>query len=93
MALAKGDWLEHRENLILTGPTGLGKTWIACALAHQAARLDHSVLYCRIPRLFEDLALARQDGRYPRLIDKLAKVQLLILDDWGNTPPLCSAKT
>ncbi len=84
LALAKGDWLEQRENLILTGPTGLGKTWIACALAHQAARLDQSVLYCRIPRLFEDLALARQDGRYPRLIDKLAKVQLLVLDDWGT---------
>lgn len=84
MALAKGTWLEQRENLILTGATGTGKSWLSCALGHQAARLDYSVLYCRVPRLFEDLALARQDGRYPRLIDRLAKVQLLILDDWGT---------
>ncbi|WP_352618293.1 ATP-binding protein [Mesorhizobium sp. M0323] len=65
-------------------PTGTGKTWIACAFARQAARLDYSVLYVRMPRLFEDLALARLDGRFPRLIDKLARVQLLILDDWGT---------
>ncbi|WP_352995245.1 ATP-binding protein [Mesorhizobium sp. M0904] len=65
-------------------PTGTGKTWLACALGRQAARLDHSVLYLRMPRLFEDLALARLDGRFPRLIDKLARVQLLILDDWGT---------
>lgn len=61
-----------------------GKTWLACAFGRQAARLDHSVLYLRMPRLFEDLALARLDGRFPRLIDKLARVQLLILDDWGT---------
>ncbi|ESX09453.1 ATPase AAA [Mesorhizobium sp. LSJC255A00] len=63
---------------------GTGKTWIACAFGRQAARLDYSVLYVRMPRLFEDLALARLDGRFPRLIDKLARVQLLILDDWGT---------
>ena len=61
--------------------TGTGKTWLACAFGRQAARLDHSVLYLRMPRLFEDLAMARLDGRFPRLIDKLARVQLLILDD------------
>nr|WP_287161572.1 ATP-binding protein [Mesorhizobium sp.] len=65
-------------------PAGTGKTWIACAFAQQAARLDYSVLYVRMPRLFEDLALARLDGRFPRLIDKLARVQLLVLDDWGT---------
>ncbi|MGE7064771.1 ATP-binding protein [Agrobacterium tumefaciens] len=65
-------------------PTGTGKTWIACAFACQAARLDHSVLYVGMPRLFEDLALVRLDGRFPRLIDKLARVHLLVLDDWGT---------
>jgi DNA replication protein DnaC len=70
--------------LIITGPTGTGKTWLGCAFGRQAARLDHSVLYVRMPRLFETLGLARLDGRLPRLIDKLARVQLLILDDWGT---------
>lgn len=72
LSLAQGAWLKANENLILTGQTGTGKTWIACAFARRAARLDYSVLYVRMPRLFEDLALARLDGRFPRLIDKLA---------------------
>jgi DNA replication protein DnaC len=84
LQLAQGDWLKAHENLIITGQTGTGKTWLACAFARQAARLDHSVLYLRVPRLFEDLAMARLDGRFPRLVDKLARVQLLILDDWGT---------
>ncbi|MER8396458.1 ATP-binding protein, partial [Mesorhizobium sp. M1340] len=84
LSLAQGAWLKAHENLIITGQTGTGKTWLACAFGRQAARLDHSVLYLRMPRLFEDLALARLDGRFPRLIDKLARVQLLILDDWGT---------
>ena len=84
LSLAQGAWLKAYENLIVTGRTGTGKTWLACAIAHQAARLDHSVLYLRMPRLFEDLAMARLDGRFPRLIDKLTRVQLLILDDWGT---------
>ncbi len=84
LSLAQGVWLKAHENLIVTGQTGTGKTWLACAIAHQAARLDHSVLYVRMPRLFEDLAMARLDGRLPRLIDRLARVQLLVLDDWGT---------
>jgi DNA replication protein DnaC len=84
LQLAQGAWLKARENLIVTGQTGTGKTWLACAFARQAARLDHSVLYQRVPRLFENLALARLDGRFPRLVDKLARVELLILDDWGT---------
>lgn len=84
LLLAQGAWLKAHENLIVTGQTGTGKTWLACAFGRQAARLDHSVLYLRVPRLFEDLSIARLDGRYPRLIDKLARVQLLILDDWGT---------
>ena len=82
--MAQGDWLKAHENLIITGQTGTGKTWLACAFARQAARLDHSVLYLRVPRLFEDLAMARLDGRFPRLVDKLARVNLMILDDWGT---------
>lgn len=84
LSLAQGEWLKAQEHLILTGQTGTGKTWLACAIGRQAARLDYSVLYVRMPRLFEDLALARLDGRFPRLVDKLARVQLLILDDWGT---------
>ncbi|MER9502707.1 ATP-binding protein [Mesorhizobium sp. M0587] len=62
-------------------PTGLGKSWLACALGHKACRDDRSVLYKRVPRLFANLALARGDGRYARLQRTLARVQLLILDD------------
>lgn len=84
LSLAQGEWLKAHENLIITGQTGTGKTWLGCAIGRQAARLDHSVLYMRMPRLFEDLALARLDGRFPRLVDRLARVELLILDDWGT---------
>lgn len=84
LALAQGDWIKAKEQIILTGQTGTGKTWLACAFAHQAARLDHSVFYVRMPRLFEDMAMARLDGRFPRLVDKLSRVQLLVLDDWGT---------
>ncbi|EIZ78098.1 Insertion sequence IS21 putative ATP-binding protein [Novosphingobium sp. Rr 2-17] len=84
LSLAQGAWLKANENLIITGQTGTGKTWLGCAFGRQAARQDHSVLYLRVPRLFEDLGLARLDGRFPRLVDKLARVQLLILDDWGT---------
>ncbi len=84
LSLAQGEWIKAKEQIILTGQTGTGKTWLACAFGHQAARLDHSVLYVRMPRLFEDMAMARLDGRFPRLVDKLSRVQLLVLDDWGT---------
>lgn len=84
LSLAQGGWLKAHEQIILTGQTGTGKTWLACAFAHQAARMDQSVAYARMPRLFEDMATARLDGRFPRMIDKLARVQLLVLDDWGT---------
>jgi DNA replication protein DnaC len=83
LSLAQGGWLKTHEQIILTGQTGTGKTWLACAFAHQAARMDRSVAYARMPRLFEDMAMARLDGRFPRLIDRLSRVQLLVLDDWG----------
>jgi DNA replication protein DnaC len=68
------------------GSPGVGKSWIACALGHKACRDDRSVLYHRVPRLLEMLTLARGDGRYGRMLKNLARVQLLILDDWGLAP-------
>ena len=81
--LVAGDWIDRAEGLLITGPTGVGKSWIACALGQKACRDGRSVIYHRVPRLFEALALARGDGRYGRLLKTLARVQLLILDDWG----------
>jgi len=84
--LAGGEWIDAHDNLILCGPTGVGKSWLACALGHKACRDNRSVLYQRVPKLFADLALARGDGRYPRLMRALGGVKLLILDDWGLEP-------
>jgi DNA replication protein DnaC len=81
-----GDWIAAHDNLVITGPTGVGKSWLACALGQKAARDDRSVLYQRVPKLFASLALARGDGRYARLLRTLGSVQLLILDDWGLEP-------
>jgi DNA replication protein DnaC len=84
--LVDGDWIGRKQNLLITGATGTGKSWIACALGHKACRDNRSVLYHRLPRLFEALALARGDGRYARLLKMLSRVELLILDDWGLAP-------
>jgi len=84
--LAEGDWIKGHDNLVLVGPTGVGKSWLAAALGHKACRDNQSVLYQRVPRLFEDLALGRGDGRHPRLLKSLGRADLLILDDWGLAP-------
>jgi DNA replication protein DnaC len=84
--LAAGEWIACHQDLLITGPTGTGKSWLACALGHKACRDDRSVLYYRVPRLLDALALARGDGRYPRLLKSLARVELVILDDWGLSP-------
>jgi DNA replication protein DnaC len=84
--LISGRWLAEHLNVTITGPTGVGKTWLACALGHQACRQGYTVRYLRLPRLVQDLALARADGRYSRLLAEYAKTPLLILDDWGLAP-------
>ena len=81
--LSTCQWVNEGLNLIINGPTGVGKTWIACALAHKACREGFSAHYLRLPRLFEALHLAHGDGRYHKLMTGFAKTDLLILDDWG----------
>ncbi len=81
--LVEGEWIDAHDNLALIGPTGVGKSWLASALGHKACRDNRSVLYQRAPRLFEDLALARGDGRHPRILRNLGRADLLIIDDWG----------
>jgi len=81
--LATGQWIREGLNLLLLGPTGVGKTWIACALAQQACRQGLTTRYLRAPRLFEDLQLAHADGRFPKLMASYAKTDLIVLDDWG----------
>src|SRR5277367_1359208 len=83
LKLSTCDWIAERRNLLLTGASGLGKSWLACALGHKACRENVSVLYTRMPRLFADLAIAHGDARYARLLRSLARVKLLILDDWA----------
>jgi DNA replication protein DnaC len=84
--LATCQWIAEHLNCLISGPTGIGKTWLACALAQQAARHGHSVLYARVPRLLTELDLGRADGRYPKLMKALAKAELLILDDLAMAP-------
>jgi DNA replication protein DnaC len=83
LKLAGCDWIRQRHGLLLTGPAGVGKSWLACALGQKACREDFSVAYHRAPRLFAALGLARGDGRYARVLKALARTDLLILDDWG----------
>jgi DNA replication protein DnaC len=83
MRLAGCEWIKEHNNLIITGPTGVGKTYLACAFAQKACREGYSTLYLRITKLFEDLALAKGDGRYLKLLASFAKADLLVLDDYG----------
>ncbi len=81
--LADCDWVKKKQNLIITGPTGAGKSYLACAFAQKACREGYTAVYLRIPRLFQELTLAKGDGRYIKLLTNYAKTDLLILDDYG----------
>ena len=85
-ALAGGDWLRHGHNVLITGATGVGKTWLACALAQQAARSGFTVLYMRAPRLLEELHVAHGDGSFARRLAQLARIDLLAIDDFAIAP-------
>jgi DNA replication protein DnaC len=85
-ALAGGDWLRHGQSLLITGATGCGKTWLACALGTQAARSGFSVLYTRAARLFDELQVAHGDGSFARRLGQLAKLDLLVIDDFAISP-------
>ena len=86
LALASCDWVRDHLNVIIVGATGVGKTYLACALAQKACREGHAVLYVRLPRFLNDLTLAQADGRYPKIMSSLARAHVLILDDWGLAP-------
>ena len=82
-SLAGCQWVKEHLNVLITGPTGVGKTWLACALAHKACREGYTAQYVRLTRLLRELTIAKGDGQYSKLLASLAKVDVLILDDWG----------
>jgi DNA replication protein DnaC len=84
--LATCGWIRDNQHLLIGGPTGVGKSWLACALGHKACRDGFSVIYRRAPRLFTELAMARGEGRLARLMTSLERTRLLIIDDWGPEP-------
>ena len=84
--LAGGHWIAAHQSVVISGPTGAGKTFLACALGNRACRMGHSVSYQRVSRLLDDLGLARADGSLRSLVRRLAKAEVLILDDWGLMP-------
>lgn len=86
MELASSRWAQSHQNILLTGPTGVGKSYVACALGNKACRDGFSVAYRRASRLFDELAQARGDGTYPHVLRRIAKAQVLIVDDFGLEP-------
>ena len=83
MKLAGCEWVASHLNVLITGATGVGKTWLACALANKACREGYSSYYVRLSRLFQDLDIGRADGRYAKMMRQLAKTDVLVMDDWG----------
>jgi DNA replication protein DnaC len=83
MQLADCQWIKEALNTLIIGPTGVGKTYLACALAHKACQQGHSTRYFRLPRLLQELGVAKADGRYEKILKTLSKTRLLVVDDWG----------
>ena len=83
LSLASCDWIRQAHNILLTGATGTGKSYLACALAHKACLEGYTARYLRLPRLMEHLAIARADGSYGKTMLELARIDLIVLDDWG----------
>lgn len=86
LRLAGSEWIKNAQNVIITGPTGVGKTYLACAVANSACRNSYPSVYKRAPRFYQEIAIARADGSYPKLMNKLLKVKVLIIDDFCITP-------
>lgn len=86
LSLAQNGWIKDKRNIIITGSTGVGKTYMACVLGNSACRAGISTYYVRLPRLFQELKISRADGSYGKLLQKLSMVNLLIVDDWGLSP-------
>jgi DNA replication protein DnaC len=86
LRLTGSDWIKKAQNIIITGPTGVGKTYLACALANSACRNTLASMYKRAPRLYQEISIARADGSYPKLMNKLAKIEVLVIDDFCLTP-------
>lgn len=86
LSLASGNWIEGKQNILITGPTGAGKTYMACAFAHKALQLGYTSRYVRLPRLLQEIQIARAEGRYLNILAGLARVDVLLVDDWGLAP-------
>jgi DNA replication protein DnaC len=85
--LSSCQWIENHQNVVIIGKTGVGKSYLACALAQQACRKGYRAMYRRTPRLFDELRIAHADGTYPRLLARFARMDVLVIDDWGLAPP------
>jgi DNA replication protein DnaC len=86
LSLGNGGFVQSRHNLVITGPTGVGKSYLACAFVERACRLGYKASYVRLPRLLQQLAVGRGDGSYARVLDRLARLDLLAIDDWLLAP-------
>ena len=86
MTLSRNDWIQRHQNVIVTGATGTGKTYISCALGNSSCRAGMSAQYFRLPQLLEELTIARRDGSYGKMLIRVSRIKLLIIDDWGFSP-------